>query len=53
MEVEAHKVVDERFVKYNDVFEDEAKELKKVEDENRNLMIKMGDILNNYMNQIE
>lgn len=53
MEEEAHDVIDDRFVKYDTVFIDEAHEFKKVEDENRKLMLKMGDILNNYMNEIE
>lgn len=53
MEIEAHKVVDERFTKYETIFTEEAEELAKVADENRLLMLKMGDILNNYMTEIE
>ena len=53
MEHEAHLVVDQRFQKYEDLFTEEAGVLKEVEEENRLLMIKMGDILNNYMNEIE
>jgi hypothetical protein len=46
-------VIDQRFEKYDKIFDDEAEELKKVADENRELMLKMGDILNNYMVEIE
>lgn len=53
MEFESHKVIDQRFEKYDKIFSQEADELKKVADENRKLMLKMGDILNNYMTEIE
>ena len=46
-------MIDQRFEKYDKIFDDEAEELKKVADENRELMLKMGDILNNYMVEIE
>lgn len=35
------------------MFGEESNQLKAVEEDNRQLMIKMGDILNNYMNEIE
>ena len=53
LEDEAHGIVDERFQKYEDLFADEQNVLNAVEEDNRQLMIKMGDILNNYMNEIE
>lgn len=53
MELDAHNLVDQRFKKYDDMFDLESDELKAVEEDNRQLMIKMGDILNNYMNEIE
>lgn len=53
MELDAHNLVDKRFEKYEGLFADEQNELKAIEEDNRQLMIKMGDILNNYMEEIE
>lgn len=53
MELDAHNLVDKRFEKYEGLFTDEQNELKAIEEDNRQLMIKMGDILNNYMEEIE
>ena len=49
MELDAHNTVDQRFQKYEEMFLDSQNELKAREEDNRQLMYKMGDILNNYM----
>lgn len=53
MERETHGLVDKRFQKYFNLFEQSALDFRALQDANRELMIKMGDTLDDYMTAIE
>lgn len=53
MELEVHSVIDDRFVKFDEIFEEAGQELKKAEDQNRVVQLRVGDMLDNYMTEIE
>lgn len=53
MEQNVHETIDERFRNVERAFDEEKLVLERLEEDNRVIQFKVGDMLNNYMTQIE
>lgn len=53
MEQGIHQTIDDRFSRFEKLFDEEGKVMERIEEENQHIQFKVGEMLNNYMTQIE
>ena len=53
MEQNVHQTIDDRFQDFQQTFDEESLNLTRLEEDNRVIQFKVGEMLNNYMTQIE
>lgn len=53
MEQNCHQTIDDRFQRFQNMFDEERKVIETMEEENRLIQFKVGEMLNNYMQNVE